>query len=128
MEYIVLEEQIKKILSDTKEKLGIEIKKTLLVIPSDTASFTINRAKIDIKNEDNLITVEDMLKVVNLSGKNVIQDNMELVNITPLYYTLDDSSQTDLPINTFSKSLEVKSIITSSTKEDVYKYLKILDN
>ena len=128
MDYIVLEEQIKKILSDTKEKLGIEIKKTLLVIPSDTASFTINRAKIDIKNEDNLITVEDMLKVVNLSGKNVIQDNMELVNIMPLYYTLDDSSQTDLPINTFSKSLEVKSIITSSTKEDVYKYLKILDN
>lgn len=128
MDYIALEEQIKKILSDTKEKLGIEIKKTLLVIPSDTASFTINRAKIDIKNEDNLITVEDMLKVVNLSGKNVIQDNMELVNITPLYYTLDDSSQTDLPINTFSKSLEVKSIITSSTKEDVYKYLKILDN
>ena len=128
MDYIVLEEQIKKILSDTKEKLGIEIKKTLLVIPSDTASFTINRAKIDIKNEDNLITVKDMLKVVNLSGKNVIQDNMELVNITPLYYTLDDSSQTDLPINTFSKSLEVKSIITSSIKEDVYKYLKILDN
>lgn len=128
MDYIVLEEQIKKILSDTKEKLGIEIKKTLLVIPSDTVSFTINRAKIDIKNEDNLITVKDMLKVVNLSGKNVIQDNMELVNITPLYYTLDDSSQTDLPINTFSKSLEVKSIITSSTKEDVYKYLKILDN
>ncbi len=128
MDYIALEEQIQKILSDTKEKLGIEIKKTLLVIPSDTASFTINRAKIDIKNEDNLITVEDMLKVVNLSGKNVIQDNMELVNITPLYYTLDDSSQTDLPINTFSKSLEVKSIITSSTKEDVYKYLKILDN
>ena len=128
MDYGVLEEQIKKILSDTKEKLGIEIKKTLLVIPSDSASFTINRAKIDIKNEDNLITTEDMLKVVNLSGKNVIQDNMELVNITPLYYTLDDSSRTDLPVNTFSKSLEVKSIITSSTKEDVYKYLKILDN
>ena len=128
MDYGILEEQIKKILSDTKEKLGIEIKKTLLVIPSDSASFTINRAKIDIKNEDNLITTEDMLKVVNLSGKNVIQDNMELVNITPLYYTLDDSSRTDLPVNTFSKSLEVKSIITSSTKEDVYKYLKILDN
>ena len=29
MDYGVLEEQIKKILSDTKEKLGIEIKKTV---------------------------------------------------------------------------------------------------
>lgn len=127
MDYDALESIVKKILSDTKEKLGIEIKKTLLTIPSDSASFTVNRAKIDIKNEDNLVTTDDMVRVVNLSGKNVIQDNMELVNITPLYYTLDDSSRTDLPVNTFSKSLEVKSIITSSTKEDVYKYLRILD-
>ena len=128
IDYDILEGIIKKLLSDAKEKLGIEIKKTLLTIPTDSASFTINRARIDIKNEDNLITVDDMIKVVNLSGKNVGQDNMELVNITPLYYTLDDSSKTDIPVNTFSRSLEVKSIITSSSKDDVYKYLKVLDN
>ena len=128
IDYDILEATIKKILSDTKEKLGIEIKKTLLTIPSDSASFTINKAKIDIKNEDNLVTTDDMIKVVNLSGKNVVQDNMELVNITPLYYTLDDSSRTDIPVNTFSKTLEVQSIITSSRKDDVYKYLRVLDN
>ena len=128
IDYDILEATIKKILSDTKEKLGIEIKKTLLTIPSDSASFTINKAKIDIKNEDNLVTTDDMIKVVNLSGKNVVQDNMELVNITPLYYTLDDSSKTDKPVNTFSKTLEVQSIITSSRKDDVYKYLRVLDN
>ena len=128
IDYDILEAIIKKLLSDAKEKLGIEIKKTLLTIPTDSASFTINRARIDIKNEDNLITVDDMIKVVNLSGKNVVQDNMELVNITPLYYTLDDSSKTDIPVNTFSRSLEVKSIITSSSKDDVYKYLRVLDN
>ena len=128
IDYDILEATIKKILSDTKEKLGIEIKKTLLTIPSDSASFTINKAKIDIKNEDNLVTTDDMIKVVNLSGKNVVQDNMELVNITPLYYTLDDSSKTDIPVNTFSKTLEVQSIITSSRKDDVYKYLRVLDN
>ena len=128
IDYDILEGIIKKLLSDAKEKLGIEIKKTLLTIPTDSASFTINRARIDIKNEDNLITVDDMIKVINLSGKNVVQDNMELVNITPLYYTLDDSSKTDIPVNTFSRSLEVKSIITSSRKDDVYKYLRVLDN
>lgn len=128
IDYDILEGIIKKLLGDAKEKLGIEIKKTLLTIPTDSASFTINRARIDIKNEDNLITVDDMIKVVNLSGKNVVQDNMELVNITPLYYTLDDSSKTDMPVNTFSRSLEVKSIITSSSKDDVYKYLRVLDN
>lgn len=128
IDYDILEAIIKKLLSDAKEKLGIEIKKTLLTIPTDSASFTINRARIDIKNEDNLITTDDMIKVVNLSGENVVQDNMELVNITPLYYTLDDSSKTYIPVNTFSRYLEVKSIITSSRKEDVYKYLRVLDN
>ena len=128
IDYDILEGIIKKLLGDAKEKLGIEIKKTLLTIPTDSASFTINRARIDIKNEDNLINVYDMIKVVNLSGKNVVQDNMELVNITPLYYTLDDSSKTGIPVNTFSRSLEVKSIITSSSKDDVYKYLRVLDN
>ena len=128
IDYDILEGIIKKLLSDAKEQFAIEIKTTLLTIPTDSASFTINRARIDIKNEDNLITVDDMIKVVNLSGKNVVQDNMELVNITPLYYTLDDSSKTDIPVNTFSRSLEVKSIITSSSKDDVYKYLRVLDN
>ena len=128
IDYDILEGIIKNLFNEALEKLGIEIKKTLLTVSSDSASFTINKARIDIKNEDNLITVDDVIKVVNLSGKNVVQDNMELVNITPLYYTLDDSSKTNIPVNTFSRTLEVKSIITSSRKDDVYKYLKILDN
>ncbi len=128
IDYDILEGIIKNLFNEALEKLGIEIKKTLLTVSSDSASFTINKARIDIKNEDNLITVDDVIKVVNLSGKNVVQDNMELVNITPLYYILDDSSKTNIPVNTFSRTLEVKSIITSSKKDDVYKYLKILDN
>ena len=128
IDYDILEGIIKNLFNEALEKLGIEIKKTLLTVSSDSASFTINKARIDIKNEDNLITVDDVIKVVNLSGKNVVQDNMELVNITPLYYILDDSSKTNIPVNTFSRTLEVKSIITSSRKDDVYKYLKILDN
>ena len=128
IDYDILEGIIKNLFNEALEKLGIEIKKTLLTVSSDSASFTINKARIDIKNEDNLITVDDVIKVVNLSGKNLVQDNMELVNITPLYYILDDSSKTNIPVNTFSRTLEVKSIITSSRKDDVYKYLKILDN
>ena len=40
IDYDILEGIIKKLLGDAKEKLGIEIKKTLLTIPTDSASFT----------------------------------------------------------------------------------------
>lgn len=124
----MLETLLKKIISDTEGKLGITIRKTLLSIPTTSASFTTNIARINIKNDDNLITYSDISRVVNLSGKNVIQDNMELVNITPLYFILDDGTKTMEPLNTFSKTLEVKSIITSSLKSDIYRYIEVLEH
>ena len=124
----ILESLLKKILSDAEGKLGIKISATLLTIPTSSASFTTNGARINITNEDGVITYKDIAKVVNLSGKNVIQENMELVNITPLYFILDNGEKTLEPINTFSKTLEVKSIITSSLKSDVIKYLEVLEH
>ena len=124
----ILESLLKKILSDAEGKLGIKISATLLTIPTSSASFTTNSARINITNEDGVITYKDIAKVVNLSGKNVIQENMELVNITPLYFILDNGEKTLEPINTFSKTLEVKSIITSSLKSDVIKYLEVLEH
>lgn len=124
----ILESLLNKILSDAEGKLGIKISATLLTIPTSSASFTTNSARINITNEDGVITYKDIAKVVNLSGKNVIQENMELVNITPLYFILDNGEKTLEPINTFSKTLEVKSIITSSLKSDVIKYLEVLEH
>ena len=124
----ILESLLKKILSDAEGKLGIKISATLLTIPTSSAAFTTNSARINITNEDGVITYKDIAKVVNLSGKNVIQENMELVNITPLYFILDNGEKTLEPINTFSKTLEVKSIITSSLKSDVIKYLEVLEH
>lgn len=124
----ILESLLKKILSDAEGKLGIKISATLLTIPTSSAAFTTNSVRINITNEDGVITYKDIAKVVNLSGKNVIQENMELVNITPLYFILDNGEKTLEPINTFSKTLEVKSIITSSLKSDVIKYLEVLEH
>lgn len=128
----IVDEELKKLLDkifkEAEEKLGFKINATIVTVPSDSASFTINRARIEIDNDDGLITSEDMVNVVRKSADNVIQDNMELVNILPMYFTLANGSKTNNPINAISKSLEVKSLITSSIKKDVYKYLNILED
>ena len=123
-----LAKRIQEIRKKSEEKLGIPIKSTLLIVPSVTCAFTTNTCRIDIKSQDNLITALDVNEVIKASAKNVVQENMELVNVLPMYYTLDDGTKTNNPINTFSKTLSVKSIITSSKKEDVYFYLRVLES
>ena len=123
----ILETLLKKIISDTEGKLGITIRKTILTIPTSSASFTVNYARTNIKNEEHLVSVSDVSRVVNLAGKNVIQENMELVNITPLYFILDNGEKTLEPVNTFSKTLEVKALITSSLKSDIYRMIEVLE-
>ena len=124
----MLETLLKKIISDTEGKLGIPIRKTILTIPTSSASFTINYARTNIKNEEHLVSVSDVSRVINLAGKNVIQENMELVNITPLYFILDNGEKTLEPVNTFSKTLEVKALITSSLKSDIYRMIEVLEH
>ena len=124
----ILETLLKKIISDTEGKLGITIRKTILTIPTSSASFTVNYARTNIKNEEHLVSVSDVSRVVNLAGKNVIQENMELVNITPLYFILDNGEKTLEPVNTFSKTLEVKALVTSSLKSDIYRMIEVLEH
>ena len=124
----ILETLLKKIISDTEGNLGITIRKTILTIPTSSASFTVNYARTNIKNEEHLVSVSDVSRVVNLAGKNVIQENMELVNITPLYFILDNGEKTLEPVNTFSKTLEVKALITSSLKSDIYRMIEVLEH
>ena len=52
---------------------------------------------------------------------------MELVTIMPINYTLEDGSKVLEPKNLISKTLEVKTVIISALKSEVYDYLDCLE-
>ena len=111
---------LKQLFSDAEKKLGFKIKKTLVTVPSESAMFVIGNAKVDIENEEQLVTSKDLVNVVRLSAKNVVQDNAELVTIIPINYTLDDGTKVIDPKKRFSKTLEVKTVIVSGLKSEIY--------
>lgn len=119
--------KLKELFKDINDRLGFEVTKTLVIVPSSSAEFTLGTGRIDVKSEDGIITAEDIVSVVKKSAYHVVQDNMELVTIMPINYTLEDGTKVLDPKNLISKILEVKTVIISALKSEVYDYLECLE-
>ena len=122
-----LANKLKELFKDINDRLGFEVTKTLVIVPSSSAEFTLGTGKIDVKSEDGIITAEDIVSAVKKSAYHVVQDNMELVTIMPNNYTLEDGTKVLDPKNLISKTLEVKTVIISALKSEVYDYLECLE-
>ena len=119
--------KLKELFKDINDRLGFEVTKTLVIVPSSSAEFTLGTGKINVKSEDGIITAEDIVSVVKKSAYHVVQDNMELVTIMPINYTLEDGTKVLEPKNLISKTLEVKTVIISALKSEVDDYLECLE-
>ena len=119
--------KLKELFKDINDRLGFEVTKTLVIVPSRSAEFTLGTGSVDVKSEDGIITAEDIVSVVKKSAYHVVQDNMELVTIMPINYTLEDGTKVLEPKNLISKTLEVKTVIISALKSEVYDYLECLE-
>ena len=119
--------KLKELFKDINDRLGFEVTKTLVIVPSSSAEFTLGTGRIDVKSEDGIITAEDIVSAVKKSAYHVVQDNMELVTIMPINYTLEDGTKVLDPKNLISKILEVKTVIISALKSEVYDYLECLE-
>ena len=119
--------KLKELFKDINDRLGFEVTKTLVIVPSSSAEFTLGTGKINVKSEDGIITAEDIVSVVKKSAYHVVQDNMELVTIMPINYTLEDGTKVLEPKNLISKTLVLKTVIISALKSEVYDYLECLE-
>ena len=122
-----LANKLKELFKDINDRLGFEVTKTLVIVPSSSAEFTLGTGRVDVKSEDGIIAAEDIISVVKKSAYHVVQDNMELVTIMPINYTLEDGTKVLDPKNLISKTLEVKTVIISALKSEVYDYLECLE-
>ena len=118
---------IQNLFKTASEKLGMNVTKTIVIIPSKNAEFTIGEGIIKINNENNVINGSDISKVLIESTSGIIQDNMELVSVTPTIFRLDNNQYSKDPKGSISTKLGVRSVIISSPKSIVYPILEILE-
>ena len=74
--------------------LGINIKKVVVGVPDYNAKFMFVTGSTNIIDEDELITTEDINKVIKESVYSKIAQDYELITVIPLVFLIDGKPET----------------------------------
>jgi len=121
-----LEYSITKILKKAEEALGVKITKVITTVNEDSAEFKIGESQIDI-SDDGEVNSSNIQKALQTSVTGNISQGNELVSVIPIMFKVDDK-KTKNPKGMKGDSLQVKSVIVSVVKRDIYTIAKILEH
>lgn len=120
-------QSLKEGVKEINEKLGISIKKVIVNIPDYNAKFKQVKGKIDIRSNDKIITVDDINRVIKDSIYNELDEGYELVTVVPKAYLIDETVETSKPVGKNGQKLEIKGIMISTPRKNVYSVLSIIE-
>lgn len=127
----VLSERLKLALDDILKRIDIEIKKVILIVPTLDLEFDLVYGNVPIVNDQKMVSRKDILRVQN-SVSREIAPNMELINITPIDFTIYENGSLietlNNPINKICDRLGVRAMLTTMPKAKLIPYIKVLES
>lgn len=128
-EELVLE-RLKLALDDISTRVNIPIKKAVITIPAFNAEYTLVHGNVPIVNEEKMVTEKDVLRVQNASLNDILP-NMELVNITPIDFTIyENGSEIETikdPKNKICDRLGIRAMMVCVPKTQVVSFAKVVE-
>ncbi len=119
-------EAIQEGIKEINDMLGIEIRRVLVNVPDYNVSFKEVSGSIDIHDSE-VITASDVNRVIKDSIYNQLDDNYELVTMVPIEYKIDHEQGIRKPIGKKGQKLEIKGIMVSTPKKNIYSVLSVLE-
>jgi len=107
--------------------LDITIKKVIVNVPGYNAKFMYVTGSVDITSEDEVITGEDVNKVIKASVYNKLPADYELVTVIPLEFVLDDDTKLEKPVGKTSMKLSLKGIMVATPKKNIYSVISVIE-
>lgn len=118
---------IKDGIRDMKEDLGVNINKAIVNIPSNDIKFMLVTGSIKINGEDGIISSDDINRVIKESVYSKLSEGYELMTVIPLEYSIDSKKTHELPIGKTGKKLDIKGIMISAPKKNIYSVLSVVE-
>lgn len=115
---------IKDGIKEINNNLGIDIKKVIVGVPSYNAKFMIVTSEIEITGD--AITTDDVNNLIKASVYSKVEQDYELITILPLTFLIDGEKETKVVGKTGNK-LEIKGIMISAPKKNVYSVLSVME-
>lgn len=118
---------VKKAFNEIEDMLGINIKKVIASVPSYFAEFSMIRGEILIHREDNAITGDDVIEVLQTAMKSKLDPNKEMVTIIPIDFNVDDKKGIKEPKGLVGTRLGTRAIMATTPKKNVYSVVSLLE-
>lgn len=115
---------IKDGIKEINNNLGIDIKKVIVGVPSYNAKFMIVTSEIEITGD--AITTDDVNNLIKASVYSKVEQDYELITVLPLTFLIDGKKETKVVGKTGNK-LEIKGIMISAPKKNVYSVLSVME-
>jgi len=107
--------------------LDIIVKKVIVNVPSNNAKFVYVTGSIDISNEDNIVTGDDVNNVIKNSVYNKLPFEHELITVIPLEFVLDNDIKESRPVGKSCKKLDLKGLMVSAPKKNIYSVVDVIE-
>lgn len=110
-------------IKELSDDLGFEIKKVLVNVPDYNIKFMYVTGKVNV---DGVIDTDSVNKVIKDSVYNKLDRDYELVTVIPLDFIIDSKEGNDYPVGIECKVLEIKGIMLSVPKKNIYSVLSVM--
>lgn len=115
---------IKDGIKEINNNLGIDIKKVIVGVPSYNAKFMFVTSEIEITGD--VITTDDVNNLIKASVYSKVEQDYELITVLPLTFLIDGEKETNV-VGKAGNKLEIKGIMISAPKKNVYSVLSVME-
>jgi len=114
---------IKDGIKNLNNDLGFEVKKVIVNIPDYNARFMYVTGKVNV---DGIIDTSNINKVIKDAVYNKLDKDYELITVVPIDFIIDNEPNNEYPYGKECKVLEIKGIMISVPKKNVYSVISVL--
>ncbi len=107
--------------------LGLKIQKVIATVPSDGIEFLMNEGMSTITNESHIIERIDIIRAMQASTYNKIEEDKEIVSITPVSYQVDEEKNVKKPLGMEANTIKVKTLVATIPRKNVFTIVKCLE-
>ncbi len=119
---------VKSALDEIEAMLGIKIKKVVVSVPSYFAEFMVAKGSIDVQSEDNVITGDDVIKVLQNAMNQKLTSGKEMVTMLPIDFNVDDKDGISDPKGMVGKTLTARAVMATTPKKNIYSVVSLMDS
>lgn len=117
---------IKKAIKDNESKLGVKIEETIAIVPSNNMEICMRHGKVNV--HDDMITGDVIFDCMENALKEEKVAGMEVTNVSPIEFRIDESKKVKNPLGLSGKCLESKNIVCYVPKKNVYSVISIIES